>query len=86
MGYEVVLARYDLTVPGQVGEYGIVRLDVRESRVDCLDHLHRSRLSIGEPKDVLGGELPLVRPEQDRHLPHVVGDGGGASGSVVGNR
>src|SRR5271166_846100 len=36
VGDEVVLAHYDLTVPGQVGEHSVVRLDVRESRVDRL--------------------------------------------------
>ena len=72
---EVVLALYDLTMPGQVGEHGIVRLNLGERGLDRL----RIAFWVASPSESLGHsgrELPLVGTEQVRHLPHVVGDGG----------
>ena len=59
MGDEVVLARYDLTVPGQVSEHGIIHLDSGESGFDRLQDGFLGCFIVSEAADVLGGELAL---------------------------
>ena len=76
VGDEVVLAPYDLTGPGQVGEHGIIRLDPGESGFDHIQDGFVSGLTVSETSDILGRELALVGTKQLRHFPHVVGNGG----------
>ena len=45
------------TVPGQVGEHSVVRLDPRESGLDRFQDGFLGGFPIGEAADVLGGEL-----------------------------
>ena len=58
MGDEVVLARYDLTVPGHVGEDGVVRLDARECRFDRLQDDFLIRFSSARLRTFWKGNSP----------------------------
>ena len=72
---KVIVAPDDCTVPSHVCKYGSVWLNLGERGLDRLNHLLRGRLTVSEAADVLGRKLPLVRTEQGRHLPNVVGYG-----------
>src|SRR5262249_8142313 len=61
---EVILTPHDRSVPGHVGEHGVIGLNARERGLDRFQDGPMSRLGVGEAPDVLGRELASVRTEQ----------------------